>query len=217
MHSFLLIGNDEKTIQEKVALLCKQQQVKVIDQKIFTPEKAIGIEDIRLLQEKLSLAPLQSTTKTLIVNNADTMSIAAQNALLKTLEEPPNNTLIILTATSKDAFLPTVHSRCTLITDSYTLVTIDKKEYDSYITFFASLPEYTVAQQMVFAQNIGKTKDTAVNWLKKGIQVSRDLLLETKSMVWAIRIRKMQRTYTLLFKTNSNPRLAMEHLFIDLL
>jgi DNA polymerase-3 subunit delta' len=96
MHSFLLIGNDEKTIQEKVALLCKQQQVKVIDQKIFTPEKAIGIEDIRLLQEKLSLAPLQSTTKTLIVNNADTMSIAAQNALLKTLEEPPNNTLIIL-------------------------------------------------------------------------------------------------------------------------
>jgi hypothetical protein len=216
MHSFLLISNDKKTIEETITRLCKTHHIAPLDQKSFVSEKAIGIEDIRIIQEKLSLAPVRGKTKALILYNADTMSSAAQNALLKTLEEPPNNTIIILVAASKEGFLPTVHSRCTLITDTQTTMVVDKKEYATYATFFASLPTYTPAQHLFFAQNIGKTKDTAINWLEKGILVGRNFLLETKSMVWTLRLRKMQKTHMLLSQTNSNPRLAMEHFFIDL-
>jgi len=75
--------------------------------------KAIGIEAVRTLEHFLSLKVPSSTAhnRAVIIANANLLSTEAQNALLKTLEEPPQGTLVILTAGNEQALLPTIRSR----------------------------------------------------------------------------------------------------------
>jgi len=75
----------------------------------------ISVDDMRELDKKLSNAPFAAPFKVAIVPEADRFNQDAQNAFLKTLEEPPAKTLIILIATKTSRFLPTVLSRCRLI------------------------------------------------------------------------------------------------------
>lgn len=75
-------------------------------------EGSIKIEAIRLLQRDLQLKPYEGTQKVYIICDADKMTPQAQNALLKTLEEPPEYATIILLTTNATSLLPTVVSRC---------------------------------------------------------------------------------------------------------
>ena len=74
--------------------------------------RVIPIDVVRKLLEKLYQAPLSAPLKVAIIPNADTMTPEAQEAFLKTLEEPPRKSLILLLSEKKEDFLPTVLSRC---------------------------------------------------------------------------------------------------------
>lgn len=71
-----------------------------------------GIAQARKIIEHLTLKPYQDKSQAVVVMFADNLSEDAQNALLKTLEEPPDSAIIILGASSEDNLLPTVLSRC---------------------------------------------------------------------------------------------------------
>ncbi|MCD4689290.1 MAG: DNA polymerase III subunit delta' [Desulfuromonadaceae bacterium] len=73
---------------------------------------SIKIEQIRTMQKELSYRPLEASKKICVIDNAEKLNLAAGNALLKTLEEPTANTLIILLTAQPDALLSTVRSRC---------------------------------------------------------------------------------------------------------
>lgn len=77
--------------------------------------KSIPIESIRELQRFISLkipgSEVHKISRIIIIEDAHLLTTEAQNALLKTLEEPPESTLLVLTATSIDALLPTIQSR----------------------------------------------------------------------------------------------------------
>ena len=72
----------------------------------------IRIEEVRELQKKLAYLPYEGNTKVAIINDAERMTPNAANSFLKTLEEPPTKTLIILIASNPHQLLPTVVSRC---------------------------------------------------------------------------------------------------------
>ena len=63
----------------------------------------------------MEIKPYKYKYKIFIVENADNMTVQAQNALLKTIEEPPAYGIIILISTNYEQFLPTIISRCSLI------------------------------------------------------------------------------------------------------
>lgn len=73
---------------------------------------SIGIDQVRELQRELSLKPYEAERKVAVIDGADALTQAAQNSLLKTLEEPSGQTVILLVASNPTALLPTVHSRC---------------------------------------------------------------------------------------------------------
>ena len=73
---------------------------------------SIKIEQIRYLQRKIQEKPIISNKKVYIINDADKMTTEAQNCLLKTLEEPPEYSTIILVGSNENAFLNTIKSRC---------------------------------------------------------------------------------------------------------
>lgn len=75
-------------------------------------KKEIGIDQARELKRFAQLHAVAAARKMAIVDDADRLSIAAQNALLKTLEEPPGQALIVLITAAPGALLPTVRSRC---------------------------------------------------------------------------------------------------------
>lgn len=75
----------------------------------------IKIDQIREMQKSVSEKPIISSNKVCIINDADLMTIEAQNCLLKTLEEPPTYMTIILIGTNESDFLATIKSRCTII------------------------------------------------------------------------------------------------------
>jgi DNA polymerase-3 subunit delta' len=75
-------------------------------------EAAIKIDDIRELQKKLGFLPYEAPVKVAIVDGVDRMNPQAANAFLKTLEEPPSSTVLILLTAQPQLLLPTMISRC---------------------------------------------------------------------------------------------------------
>jgi DNA polymerase-3 subunit delta' len=82
-----------------------------LDEKTGLYKKTIPVESIRDLRADLQLSSFDGGKKVAIITDADTMTIAAQNALLKTLEEPKGDTILILIATKADSLLETIRSR----------------------------------------------------------------------------------------------------------
>jgi DNA polymerase III subunit delta' len=77
------------------------------------PSKDIVVDQVRdLVDHRLSLKRLEGRRRFVIIDPADAMNPQAQNALLKTLEEPPPDTTLVLVAAQADTLLPTIRSRC---------------------------------------------------------------------------------------------------------
>src|SRR5579884_1594997 len=78
-------------------------------------ERRIGIDQVRALQHDASLAPHEAPWKVYVIAGAERLSLEAANCLLKTLEEPPDRVVLILTATDTDDLPSTVVSRCQVV------------------------------------------------------------------------------------------------------
>ena len=74
--------------------------------------KAIKVDQIRELVAKLNQTPQISSYQVVLIDPAENMNIAAANALLKTLEEPPGNVVLLLITDRASGLLPTIRSRC---------------------------------------------------------------------------------------------------------
>jgi len=85
------------------------------DQKTGTLRAGIVIDQVRDLRTRLSMGAFMNGWKAAIINDAHLMNVEAANALLKSLEEPHERTLLILIASSDEAVLPTIRSRCQVL------------------------------------------------------------------------------------------------------
>lgn len=78
-------------------------------------EKSISIDVVRELEHFLSLRVPGNGKRLIIIEDAHLLTLEAQNALLKMLEEPPQDTVLVLTAANEQALLPTIRSRLTKV------------------------------------------------------------------------------------------------------
>ena len=82
---------------------------------IAAEKNAIQIDQVRALQADAAVAPLEGRRKIFIIQEIERATLPAANALLKSLEEPPPQVILLLTATRRDQVLPTILSRCQLV------------------------------------------------------------------------------------------------------
>lgn len=82
---------------------------------IISEKNSLGVDEIRAANGFLEKTAQFGNKKTVVIPRAETMTIAAANALLKTLEEPTDNSIIILLSSDTDSLLPTIISRCRLV------------------------------------------------------------------------------------------------------
>ncbi|MCR5279067.1 MAG: DNA polymerase III subunit [Lachnospiraceae bacterium] len=121
----------------------------------------IGVDDIRTqINEDISIKPYSGRKKIYIVNEAEKMNPQAQNALLKTFEEPPEYAVIILLTTSADELLPTIRSRAVELD----MRPVPDAEVKRFLMEEVQIPDYKADVCVAFARgNIGKAKLLASN------------------------------------------------------
>lgn len=120
-----------------------------------TREKAsLGVDEIReQFCNTMDIKPFSSPYKIYLVPEAEKMTEAAQNALLKTIEEPPEYGIVILMTSNISALLPTIQSRC-LTMEFRPLSTA---VVESYVKEHCQVPDYQARASAAFAQgNLGK-------------------------------------------------------------
>ena len=172
-HAYLLSGEDgsgKMMIAKAVAkaLLCEHKDgcgecaaCKQVDSLnhpdviYITHEKyEIRVDDIRKgINETIDIKPYSGDYKIYIIDDADRMNAGAQNALLKTLEEPPAYAVILLLTNNKDRLLDTILSRCV----SMTLGSVRESEIEDYLKANTGASHADIAFAAAFSLgNIGR-------------------------------------------------------------
>lgn len=114
----------------------------------------ISVGDIReQINGNIDVKPYSSRYKVYIVDEAEKMNQQAQNALLKTIEEPPAYAVILLLTTNADAFLPTIRSRCVMLD----LKAVEDRRICRHLMKHCQVPDYRAELCAAFAQgNVGR-------------------------------------------------------------
>lgn len=120
-----------------------------------THEKiSIGVDDIRLqVNADIQVKPYNSPYKIYIIADADKLTEQAQNALLKTMEEPPEYAVLLLLTSNVSILLPTILSRCVLLN----LKPVDKQAIKGFLMSQHQIPDYMAEVAAAFSGgNVGK-------------------------------------------------------------
>lgn len=119
----------------------------------------ISVDDIRAkVNNDVAIKPYSRPYKVYILSEAEKMTVQAQNALLKTLEEPPSYAVILLLTSNVDALLPTILSRCVVLNMKPVADDLVKQ----YLMEKMQVPDYKAEVCVAFARgNIGKAKALA--------------------------------------------------------
>ena len=138
---------------------------------IHEKPSTISVAEIReQVVADADIRPYESLWKVYIIPDADLMNPQAQNALLKTIEEPPSYAVILLLSENTDMLLPTIRSRCVELP----LRAVPDEEVEQYLTTQLLIPQHKAAVIAAFAQgSIGKaiafSKDDAFSNRVTGI------------------------------------------------
>lgn len=122
---------------------------------------AISVDDIRTqINGDIAIKPYSSPYKIYIINDAEKMTVQAQNALLKTLEEPPAYAVIILLTSNVNSLLQTILSRCVILH----MKPVSDELVKNFLMTQMQVPDYKAEVCAAFARgNIGKAKHLAAS------------------------------------------------------
>ncbi len=244
MVSFIIVAKDKKKREAYAKEFAKEQKINPFDITLIekdvtskTAAQSIGIEVVKQIQKKVFLKPIRSKNKLVIIEDAQLLTPEAQNALLKILEEPPANTLIFLGTPTTQALLPTILSRCQVITLEEEQKKVTEKTLNELNAFIESLPGISIGEKLKQAEQLAKNKDKAIMWIENLILILRENMLNEYSSSEALAesrsnkqtssrqartineletIKSLQSLHTLLKTTNVNPRFAIEHTLLSL-
>ncbi len=180
-HAHLLVGEDGigKSILAKnigLKILGKtqgRQYVDLVEWRIEKNKSTIGVNSIRTLIEEINKKPFEGDKKVIIIYNAHKMTAQAQNAFLKTIEEPPKNVTILLLCENLEVILDTIKSRCQI----HKLKSLNVEEMEEFLKMnYDDLPIEEIKVIVAFSDGIpGKAEKFIQDGNFKDI---RDITLE---------------------------------------
>ncbi|KKU96329.1 hypothetical protein A3A64_01335 [Candidatus Gottesmanbacteria bacterium RIFCSPLOWO2_01_FULL_48_11] len=234
MHAYLITG---RTKEDRINyIINKQAELKAsrFDAITLAPtEETIGIANVRDFQGQLLLSPYNSPKKIGIIKDAHTMTVEAQNALLKTLEEPPPRTVLFLECSTNDTLLPTIVSRCQLINLGVTTANSDK---NTLLLCFETIEQacaLPVGKRLAIVDEIAKTREDAKQWVELAIFSVRNHMLRrygftektgtlpsdlhnSQFMIHDSRLLRSLLTAQAQLSANVTPKLVLDTVFLSL-
>ncbi len=210
-HAYLFLGKYADKLTP-VHWLCKALHCNLADQLMLVKKGTITIGEVRQLRKGLALAPHSSPWKVAVISPAEKMTIEAQNALLKILEEPPSRSVIILVAEDEDRLLPTIISRCQRVQFKAQIEDIGRQQ--------DKLPEdllggqWSIEKRFKWANELAKGEDLPIlldGWL---MQVREKSVLEPEEHKWIALSQAIMQAKRKL-ESNVNTRLILENLLLN--
>ena len=218
LHSILIWGGGEETRYKKALELAEDflehPTANHPDFILVEAIKSIQIAQIRQLRHQLQLKPYSAKVKVALVSEADLLTLPAQHSLLKTLEEPPENSLIILTTQTKDSLLPTIISRCRLISLSEKPAAVNQEIVVQQQEITQKILSSGPGERILLAENYAGNQALAKEFCTKQLLFWREQLREKKSLKTVQTIRLIQASLRFL-KANANPKLVIANLLIS--
>lgn len=191
-HAHLIIGPNGigKSILARVfalKILNKDKDIDYVDIINYRPSKAsMGIDEVREIIEEVSKRPYEGDKKVIIIHEGSKLTVQAQNALLKTIEEPPQGVYIILLAESLETLLDTIKSRCQV----YKLTPLNNKQMEMYINTLGRYSEEEIRASLAYGEgipgkaerllndsNLSELREVIMNLLKDINYAKEDLVL----------------------------------------
>lgn len=207
-HANLIVGNDGvgKSI---VARYLSNQIIKGRDNiesvdivKYYPSSSSFGVDDVRKIINEVNKKPYESDKKVLVLYSCDKLTTQAQNALLKTIEEPPKGVYLILLSDSLETILDTIKSRCQIykltpltkeeilsyIEDKYTDLSSENKK--SAIAYGAGIPGKI--DRFINDQNLKKLRDICMNLFEDILKRDEELVLKYGELLKNLKDDKLE-------------------------
>jgi len=196
----LLISPSVKTVIEEIENILDSAQISHNhpDLLYFKAGEKLGIAQARKIKGHFSLKPYSAKGRVVVLEDASTLTIEAQNSLLKILEEPPREAIILLGAPSEANFLPTILSRVSIqhtssslslraegpgVIQVHTVHNIEKllnsniEERFEYIEKLKEREEFLLSLVIFFREHLPANKDfvkellLAEQWAKQNVNI----------------------------------------------
>lgn len=191
-HAHLIIGPNGigKSILARIfalKILNKDKDIDYVDIINYRPSKAsMGVDEVREIIEEVSKRPYEGDKKVIIIHEGSKLTVQAQNALLKTIEEPPQGVYIILLAESLETLLDTIKSRCQV----YKLTPLNNRQMEMYINTLGRYSEEEIRASLAYGEgipgkaerllndsNLSELREVIMNLLKDINYAKEDLVL----------------------------------------
>ena len=164
----------------------------------------IKIDQVRALQREVSLMPVMSNMRMVIIDDAELMNSAAQNCLLKTIEEPAGLSKFILITSNRSRLLMTLRSRCMIInferlSEEKIKQGLDNKDIDNAAEI-AVIANGSLGQALKFAENDGlKIREDTLNFLEALSKMTVEEIFD-KGQLMSTQSRENFREWTIHFQ-----------------
>ncbi|MDO8513147.1 MAG: hypothetical protein Q7S37_01465 [bacterium] len=206
-HAYMIVGKyfDVEALGDYVSGLlgCSREDTLRIE-----GSNGIAIHEIKVLKRELGFVPFNSDRKVAIITPADNLTVEAQNALLKILEEPAEKSVVLLVVEHEDRILPTVASRCQRIRIIPDPLLINEKIPSSLIEGTMGIRDrFDVAQTLAVDDKVARVLD---GWL---IELGNLLVNEPNNKHLLGLIPEVNKVQNIL-RTNANTRLVLENLLL---
>jgi DNA polymerase III delta prime subunit len=175
---------------------------------ISAPTSSIGIDQVREIQNFLSVQTAQGYKRTVIIHAAHNLTIPAQNALLKTLEEPLGEANIYLLTDQPDILLPTILSRCFIKSNNPPMTTA----LDNHmVEVFTKLIHQSLPQRLESIEEQEFDRQSALRFLQN-IEIWLHQTKPEKIASWYLAVNQTRR----LLQANCNVKMCMDCFAFDL-
>lgn len=215
MHAYIIVGDQQQSLKERLRL-CELWHASVYDVvTLDTEDPSIGIALVRQFQHQLILSPYNSPFLVGVIVKAERLTIEAQNALLKLLEEPPPQVKLLLETELPLVLLPTILSRCHVINLSLSPDSSNTKQEKNIHREFELLRTLSPGQRMAYIDKQAITKDDVGQWITDRINALHAMLMNQPSAKITQNIRLCLAVQRHL-AANVNPKLVMDMLLLKI-
>ena len=201
------------------------QNIKLIDiillsnhpDQLIIDKDSIGIDEIRYVTKYISYPPQIESQKTVIIHNSHNLTTQAQHAFLKTLEETPIFSQIVLFTHNIHNLLPTITSRC-IATNLHIVPSGSdtQKVDDQTLQLYKSLLSNDISNLISQSSSIASNKENATNTLNQLLHLVRSKLKKYPSKKHLKEVRVIHQSLERL-GNNANPILTIENAFLSIM
>lgn len=223
MHSYIVCSGTNKTrtktVNRLIANLRQKEQATSKDFLsttdpdliIVKPDPTISIDTVRELKKKLKLKPFSAKSKIALITSANLLTLQAQQALLKTLEEPMLNNFLILELVNHHHLLETTRSRCQLIKAPRLTETLNKINLKQAGSIISIIQQSSPGMRIAYLDKF-KKRSEALTLLNSLLLYFRYKLRKDTS--WAAAAKLTHETIVSL-ENNVNTNLTLENFALN--